>query len=125
MYERSNETAKETIKLVHSHVRNNTDDTETLSRKTSELSFADPGHLLASLVGHENVDSVLDKHGDEDGEDVIHDWAHTYDVCYEPVSELSSLSQAYCSLFWDKNGKWVVVAFKGTDPRSFEECKLH
>jgi len=37
------------------------------------------------------------------------------------VSELSSLSQAYCSLFWDKNGKWVVVAFKGTDPRSFEE----
>ncbi|KAG8884671.1 hypothetical protein FRB98_002271 [Tulasnella sp. 332] len=121
MYERSNEAAKETIKEVHAHIRNNKDDTETLSRKTSGLALAEPGQLLASLVGHENVSSVLDKHNDEDGEDAIHEWAHSYDVCYEPVSELSSLSQAYCSLFWEKKGKWVVVAFKGTDPRSFEE----
>ncbi|KAG9004149.1 hypothetical protein FRB90_011050 [Tulasnella sp. 427] len=52
---------------------------------------------------------------------VIDIWAAEYGVAFEPVSELASLSKAYCSVFWDPKSTWMVVAFKGTDLRWFEE----
>lgn len=105
-------------------MHNNPTEPLSLARKTSKIGSATPGTLMRTLVGDANLRSVFassENQGTED--DAMHTWAETYGVCYEPVSELASLSQAYCSLFWEKTGTWVVVAFKGTDPRSFEECQ--
>ncbi|KAG8936111.1 hypothetical protein FRC03_011174 [Tulasnella sp. 419] len=63
--------------------------------------------------------SLMDEEENEDS--VISGFVKSYDVCYEPLSELATTSQAFCSLFWQAGGDWVVVAFKGTDPVSFEE----
>lgn len=35
--------------------------------------------------------------------------------------ELNSTSSAFCGLFWDPKGNWIVVSFKGTAPLEFGE----
>jgi len=83
----------------------------------------DPGSVLTSLFDPseaQHIIATLDNRADG-GEEPIHQFAERYGICFATASELKSTSQAYCSLFWDPNGSWVLVAFKGTDPRSFEE----
>lgn len=43
----------------------------------------------------------------------ISEWIQRFGIDYAPVSELDAESSAYAALFWDKGGKWIVVAFKG------------
>ncbi|KAG9045340.1 hypothetical protein FS837_006472 [Tulasnella sp. UAMH 9824] len=75
-------------------------------------------HLLRD--GSSTVMDVV-KVADEASRGIIDTWASTYGVAFEPVTELASLSKAYCSVFWDPNSTWMVVAFKGTELRWFEE----
>ncbi|KAG8947800.1 hypothetical protein FRC04_010286 [Tulasnella sp. 424] len=130
MYERSNQDTVKAIKHIQAQIVK----ADTLTHKIGRLPLYDiaspfanatdaPGTLLNSLVGDKNNTSISDKvfaieHGSRDAVD---EWAGVYGVCYEPVSELASLSQAYASVFWDPKSTWIAVAFKGTDPRSFEE----
>ena len=44
----------------------------------------------------------------------IQQFARRLQIEFEPVSELSSMSSAYCALFWDANANWIVIAFKGS-----------
>ncbi|KAG8908989.1 hypothetical protein FRB99_000092 [Tulasnella sp. 403] len=95
-----------------------------LSRATNTSpTAADPGRLFTTLIGASKTNDVAGTVTVQQikGSKTISNWASEYGICYQPVSELASLSQAYCSLFWDPRSTWVVVAFKGTDPRSFEE----
>jgi hypothetical protein len=76
----------------------------------------EPGALLSSLVGPNATKNIVHllKGGDSGGSDeAIKQWINKFDVEYAPVSELDAESSAYAALFWDENGKWIVVAFKG------------
>ncbi|KAG8926602.1 hypothetical protein FRC01_008645 [Tulasnella sp. 417] len=77
-------------------------------------------HLLRDGSSAPTVTDVV-RAADEASRGIIDTWASTYGVAFEPVSELASLSKAYCSVFWDPTSTWMVVAFKGTDLRWFEE----
>ncbi|KAG8900122.1 hypothetical protein FRB99_006218 [Tulasnella sp. 403] len=81
---------------------------------------AEPEHLLVGGAQVQHVKTTFEIK-EEKSRGTIDQWAAEYDVCFEPVSELASLSQAFCSVFWDPASTWIVVAFKGTDPRSFQE----
>ncbi|KIO27368.1 hypothetical protein M407DRAFT_191699 [Tulasnella calospora MUT 4182] len=130
MYERSNE---DTVKAIK-HIQNQIAKVDTLTTKVGPLPlynltppFRDavdqPGALFGTLVGSKNKSSIADDvvSFERGSRNKIDDWAAEHGIQYEPVSELASLSQAYASVFWDPTSNWIVVAFKGTDPRSFEE----
>ncbi|KAG8947802.1 hypothetical protein FRC04_010288 [Tulasnella sp. 424] len=129
MYERSNEDTIKAIKHIQAEIVKTNPFTRSVKLPLfgNASPFADstndPGALFNSLVGDKNNSAVTGEVHDaeQDSRDAIDNWARDYGVCYEPVSELASLSQAYASVFWDPKSTWVVVAFKGTDPRSFEE----
>jgi len=55
------------------------------------------------------------------GTKVISDFCALVKVGYAPVSELQTSESAYCSFFWDPNGKWIVVTFKGTGPTEYAD----
>jgi hypothetical protein len=58
---------------------------------------------IVSLLSEDDEDSTTSP---------ISAFVNDYQICYEPLSELASTSQAYCSMFWDASGDWIVVAFK-------------
>jgi hypothetical protein len=51
----------------------------------------------------------------------IREFVADFGMDFEPVSELNSTSSAFCGLFWDPKGNWIVVSFKGTAPLEFGE----
>jgi hypothetical protein len=76
---------------------------------------SDPGGLIKSVfdrAARSEIRTLLEEDNEESTTSPINTFLHDYQVCYEPLSELASTSQAYCSLFWDAGGDWVVVAFK-------------
>ncbi|KAG8842661.1 hypothetical protein FRB96_004936 [Tulasnella sp. 330] len=86
-------------------------------------SDAAPGAVINSLFESSDVARIiktLDATA-EYSEAFIKDFTKRYGLAFAVASELQTTSQAYCSLFWEPKGKWVVVAFKGTDPTSFDE----
>jgi hypothetical protein len=111
MYERSTtgfykalDAASETLRTKRRHTTSDTADA------------SDPGQLIASIfdnAARTRITSLL--HEDAEDETMtspISTFTRDYAICCEPLSELASTSQAYCSLFWDPAGNWVVVAFK-------------
>jgi WD40 repeat protein len=111
MYERSTtgfykalDAASETLRTKKRHTTSDTADA------------SDPGQLIASIFDHTAQSRIMSLLR-EDSEDKtttspISTFTRDYAICCEPLSELASTSQAYCSLFWDPVGNWVVVAFK-------------
>lgn len=101
----------------------------------------DPGSVVASLFDPAEAQRIVQAldHRTDGGEEPIHQFAERYGICFATASELTTTSQAYCSLFWDPKGTWVLVTFKwvpsftfsrffdnnslhrGTDPTSFDE----
>ncbi|KAG9022308.1 hypothetical protein FRB95_000397 [Tulasnella sp. JGI-2019a] len=51
----------------------------------------------------------------------IREFIKQYKLQFTIMSELWTTSQAYCSLFWEPRGMWVMVTFKATDLMLFEE----
>ncbi|KAG8988026.1 hypothetical protein FRB93_004309 [Tulasnella sp. JGI-2019a] len=93
------------------------------TKVTPSATNGTPGAVLRSLFAATDINHILDIL-DEDstaGEAPIHKFAQEHGICFATASELQTTSQAYCSLFWDPRGTWVLVAFKGTDPISFDE----
>jgi hypothetical protein len=87
-------------------------------------SVRNPGSLLRNLMDDDyqinRIFELLDK-DTQSQSDIINTFSKEHGLCWVPVSELSTTSQAFCSIFWDPLAKWMVVVFKGTDPISFEE----
>jgi hypothetical protein len=86
-----------------------------LTNDTADTS--DPGGLITSIFDAAAISRILALlREDDDDEDSmaspISTFVNDYKICSEPLSELASTSQAYCSLFWDPAGDWIVVAFK-------------
>ncbi|KAG8908990.1 hypothetical protein FRB99_000093 [Tulasnella sp. 403] len=118
MYERDEKMPK-LIRLIKKQLGDN-----SITSRSNDISPADvePGHFARRLFGANYDEAVLATAKNHiAASETILNWTLEHGIEYEPVSELASLSQAYCSLFWDPASTWVVVAFKGTDPRSFEE----
>jgi len=87
-------------------------------------SVRNPGSLLRQLVdGDYQINRIFEmlEQDSQNHSDIIDALAKDHGLCWVPVSELATTSQAYCSIFWDPLAKWMVVVFKGTDPVSFEE----
>ncbi len=81
---------------------------------TSDEATSNPGGLMASLFDDAAISQIrtlLDE-DDESMTSPINTFDNNYKICYEPLSELASTTQAYSSLFWEPGGDWVVVAFK-------------
>jgi hypothetical protein len=111
MYERSTtgfyKALNAASKTLRTKKRHTTSDTAEAS---------DPGQLIESIFDHAARSQIISLLH-EDAEDKtttspISTFTRDYGICCEPLSELASTSQAYCSLFWDPAGTWVVVAFK-------------
>ncbi|KAG8927417.1 hypothetical protein FRC01_007516 [Tulasnella sp. 417] len=130
MYERSNEDTVKAIKHIQAQIAK----ADPLTTKLGPINlyntvppFVDavdqPGQLARTLVGGKSTSSLTDTVValERDSRNTMDEWAREHKLEQEPVSELASLSQAYASVFWDPTSNWMVVAFKGTDPRSFEE----
>ncbi|KAG9014715.1 hypothetical protein FRB94_010562 [Tulasnella sp. JGI-2019a] len=82
-----------------------------------------PGAYMQSCFSASDsakIQNVVDTTGPA-SESVIQRFVGRYGINFAVASELKTTSQAYCSVFWDPRSKWVVVAFKGTDPLSVEE----
>ncbi|KIO18852.1 hypothetical protein M407DRAFT_224543, partial [Tulasnella calospora MUT 4182] len=99
MYERSTDDTIEAIKNIKAHIN---PFNLSITKSTSSLA----GDVV-------NIE--------RSSRSKIYKWTRDHGIQYEPVSELASLGQAYASVFWDPKSNCIVVAFKGTDPRSFEE----
>ncbi|KAG8980532.1 hypothetical protein FRB93_009269 [Tulasnella sp. JGI-2019a] len=84
---------------------------------------SEPGAVLRSLFPASDVKHILStlNAGAKDSEAEIQKFVSRYGLRFAVASELQTTSQAYCCLFWDPKGTFVIVAFKGTDPMSFEE----
>lgn len=97
------------------------DEVRSATRAANASNHAEAAtHLLHDGSSPPTVMDIV-KVADEASRGIIDTWASAYGVMFEPVSELASLSKAYCSVFWDPNSTWMVVAFKGTELRWFEE----
>jgi len=112
MYERTSDTKRAAIKeaISRQHMRLN----PHLPGMTRLKHFAGPGDLIRDVFGRAgltDVNQVLKRSGHVAR---IQEFARRMGVEFEPVSELTSMSSAYCALFWDVNSNWIVVAFKGT-----------
>lgn len=82
--------------------------------------FVPPGELVKKIFNSgtsHGVDNALNTMGDER----IREFAASFGLDFEPVSELNSTSSQFCGLFWDPKSNWIVVAFKGTGPIEFGE----
>lgn len=73
-----------------------------------------PGSIIQSLFRVVDIKKILSiLEDDEDhGERIIQDFVKEHGMCFAPISELKTTSQAYCSVFWDPTSTWVLVAFK-------------
>lgn len=73
-----------------------------------------PGSVIQSLfrkVDARHIFSVLIAEAKR-SELSVREWAKKQGICFATVSELQSTSEAFCGLFWEPRGKWIVVAFR-------------
>jgi hypothetical protein len=78
-------------------------------------SVRNPGSLLRQLVdGDYQINRIFEmlEQDSQNHSDIIDALAKDHGLCWVPVSELATTSQAYCSIFWDPLAKWMVVVFK-------------
>lgn len=109
MYERPTTTEKRAIlKSINKGFS-----TEAFSSRTQNVGAdSDAGDIFAHYVKSGRADSIRHQLDTQSGSGPIGGWLKKYGMAVEPISELASLSQAYCSIFWDPNDTWMVVAFK-------------
>lgn len=82
--------------------------------------FVPPGELV-SRIFNRNTSAAVDKALTSYGDERIREFAAAYGIEFEVVSELNTVSSAFCGLFWDPKSNWIVVAFKGTGPIEYGE----
>lgn len=116
MYERTSSTTREAIKdaVVRQDMRLNPHRPE-LARVRG---FPVPGDLIRDVFGRVGLTDVNQKLKRSRTVGRIQQFTRKMEIEFEPISELSSMSSAYCALFWDAKSNWIVVAFKGTYSKS-------
>ena len=112
MYERTSTTKRGAIKdsVSRQHMRLNPHRPGLARLKD----FPGPGDLIRDVFGrggHTDIHQVLKRSPNVNR---IQQFTRRMEIEFEPVSELTSMSSAYCALFWEANSNWIVVAFKGT-----------
>ena len=112
MYERTSATTREAVKeaLSRQHMRLN----PHLPGMARLKHFPGPGDLIREVFGRAGLIDVKQVLKRSSNVARIQEFTRRMEVEFEPVSELTSMSSAYCALFWDVNSNWIVVAFKGT-----------
>ena len=80
--------------------------------------FPGPGDLIRDVFGRAGLIDVQQVLKGSKHVARIQEFTRRMEIEFEPVSELTSMSSAYCALFWDVNSNWIVVAFKGTHSES-------
>ncbi len=112
MYERTSSTTREAIKdaVVRQDMRLNPHRPE-LARLNR---FPVPGELIRDVFGRVGLTDVNQKLKHSRTVGRIQQFTRQMEIEFEPISELTSMSSAYCALFWDTKSNWIVVAFKGT-----------
>lgn len=109
MYERSTTGLRKAINSASNTLK-------TDGRHTGDTAdTSEPGGLITSIFEPVAISRILALLSEDDEESMtspINTFVDDYKMCYEPLSELASTSQAYCSMFWDSGGDWIVVVFK-------------
>ncbi|KZV92695.1 alpha/beta-hydrolase [Exidia glandulosa HHB12029] len=80
-----------------------------------------PGALLVNELGSHaatEVSKQLHRHHEENK---MNEFAKKHGLEYATVSELNSQSSAVCGMFYDPNGTFIILAYKGTSPEEFSE----
>ncbi|KAG9025556.1 hypothetical protein FRB95_010060 [Tulasnella sp. JGI-2019a] len=129
MYERDTkgtiEAVKDAQKRSHSLATESKDSSSAILDEddSAGADSSDPGAVIRSLFAASDAKHILStlNIGAKDSEAPIRKFVKRYGLRFAVASELRTTSQAYCSLFWQPEGKFVIVAFKGTDPTSFDE----
>ena len=112
MYERTSSTTREAIKdaVVRQDMRLNPHRPELTRVKGLPV----PGDLIRDVFGRVGLTDINQTLKRSRTVGRIQQFTREMDIEFEPISELSSMSSAYCALFWDAKSNWIVVAFKGT-----------
>jgi hypothetical protein len=89
---------------------------KTQDRRTDNTAeTSEPGELIASIFSRSAISDIMSLLHEDDEESTpgpINTFINDYNICFEPLSELASTGPAFCSLFWDSGGDWVVAACK-------------
>lgn len=111
MYERTSSTTREAVKeaVSRQHMRLN----PHVPGMARSKAFPGPGDLIRDVFGRAGLTDVKEVLRRSNNVVRIQDFTRRMEIEFEPVSELTSMSSAYCALFWDVNSNWIVVAFKG------------
>ena len=112
MYERTSSTTRGAIKdvLLRQHLRLNPHRPGLARLKD----FPSPGDLIRDMFGRGGQTDIHQVLKRSTNVNRIQQFTRRMEIEFEPVSELTSMSSAYCALFWEANSNWIVVAFKGT-----------
>ena len=101
MYERS-------ITRFHKALHSTCETLISGGHRTSDWAdTSDPGGLITSIFDGEAISEIVTLLKEEEDEltaSPINTFINDCNICYEPLSELASTSQADCSLFWDAGG---------------------
>ncbi|KAH7098329.1 alpha/beta-hydrolase [Auriculariales sp. MPI-PUGE-AT-0066] len=80
-----------------------------------------PGALLANALGSNAAAAVNKSLHNHSEENKVHAFARQHGLEYSTVSELNSQSSAACGMFYDPNGTFIILAYKGTSLEEFGE----
>lgn len=73
-----------------------------------------PGDLTQKLLGEHGLQALHKALTTKPpGPDPVEDFCTRHNLDYESISELNSDKAAFSSAFWDPDGSWIVLAFKG------------
>jgi hypothetical protein len=111
MYERTSTATRNAIKEASSrhHMRLN----PQLPGLAGLKHFPTPGDLIQDVFDRAALIDIKQTLKGSGHVARIQEFTRRMHIEFEPVSELTSMSSAYCALFWDVNSNWIVVAFKG------------
>jgi len=80
-----------------------------------------PGALLANELGSQAAQAVSETLHCHSEENKVLEFAHKHGLEYSTVSELNTQSSAACGMFYDPNGTFIILAYKGTSLEEFGE----
>jgi hypothetical protein len=112
MYERTSNTTRDAIKEAIS--RQNLRFNPYVPGLARLKQFPGAGDLVRDVFGRAGLVDIKQVLKRSNHVARIQEFARRIGIEFEPISELTSMSSAYCALFWDVNSNWIVVAFKGT-----------
>ncbi|KAF8588363.1 alpha/beta-hydrolase [Ramaria rubella] len=85
------------------------------------LHTSKPGALLSAILGPDVAQQVSAQLHANPQENALAAFAQRLGLRYNTVSELNSQGSAFCGMFWDPAGTWIILAYKGTSPTEFVE----